>query len=343
MKISVIMPVYNSGSYLEKAVTSILLQSHSDIELILVDDGSTDGSSARCDEFARRDPRVVVIHQQNSGICKARNAALKIAKGEYVAFSDHDDEYLPGLLEDSLNKAIVDNADIVKFKKLEKIIKYDKVIKERYSLAENVTYSKTQIPDNLFLLLNSFLLECVWDCIIKRDLFVVNNIYFDTSFRNGGEDIDIMFRLISAANRISVINKIYYIHYLRLGFSTSGKFNDCIFNTIWILPHRLNDCVKQLGIDITNHKEDYTLYIMHSFITSLVKHLSHKNCNYSNRKKISMLDNACHASFLPSWFWSLNTMALIKRSKRLGISYFLCKYKCYSFLVIGNNIRVRLL
>ena len=84
IKVSVIMPVYNSGEYLQTAVDSILSQSLKDIELILVDDGSTDGSSEKCDEYAKKDKRVVVIHQRNGGICNARNAALKIARGEYI-------------------------------------------------------------------------------------------------------------------------------------------------------------------------------------------------------------------------------------------------------------------
>lgn len=78
---------------------SILSQSLKDIELILVDDGSTDGSSEKCDEYAKQDCRVVVIHQKNGGICNARNAALKIARGEYIGFSDHDDEFIQGCHE----------------------------------------------------------------------------------------------------------------------------------------------------------------------------------------------------------------------------------------------------
>lgn len=94
IKVSVIMPVYNSGKYLDIAVKSILSQSLREIELILVDDGSTDGSSEQCDRYALLDNRVVVLHQKNGGICNARNNALKRAKGEYIAFSDHDDAYL---------------------------------------------------------------------------------------------------------------------------------------------------------------------------------------------------------------------------------------------------------
>ena len=97
VKISVIVPVYNSEEYLPDTAASILNQSFEEFELILVDDGSKDRSGKICDELAQKDKRVKVIHKQNGGICSARNCALKLAKGEYIAFCDNDDMYLPGL------------------------------------------------------------------------------------------------------------------------------------------------------------------------------------------------------------------------------------------------------
>ena len=117
IKVSVIMPVYNSGEYLKTAVESILNQSLKEIELILVDDGSTDGSSERCDEYAAKDSRVVVIHQKNGGICNARNAALKIARGEYIGFSDHDDEFTSGMYERCISIIDKEHPDMLKFGK----------------------------------------------------------------------------------------------------------------------------------------------------------------------------------------------------------------------------------
>ena len=101
LKITVIMPVYNSGHYLDDAVKSVLSQDFDSFELILVDDGSTDGTSEKCDILSQNDKRVVVIHQSNGGICNARNEAIKIARGEYLAFADHDDTYCQGLLNNA--------------------------------------------------------------------------------------------------------------------------------------------------------------------------------------------------------------------------------------------------
>lgn len=93
--ISVIVPVYNTGAYLVPCMESLLDQTHQNIEIILVDDGSTDGSGAVCDEFARRDKRIRVIHQKNGGVSTARNAGLDQARGDYLFFLDSDDLLMP--------------------------------------------------------------------------------------------------------------------------------------------------------------------------------------------------------------------------------------------------------
>ena len=89
--LSIISPVYNVESYLDRCIQSILTQSYYDIELILIDDGSTDGSSVLCDKWVVNDSRVKVIHKENGGVASARNKGLQIAKGEYVTFVDSDD------------------------------------------------------------------------------------------------------------------------------------------------------------------------------------------------------------------------------------------------------------
>ena len=98
-KVSVIVPVYNAEKYLQECVDSILRQTLTDLELILVDDGSPDGCPALCDAAALRDDRVRVIHQKNKGLSAARNAGMKIARGNWVAFVDSDDRVMPGYLE----------------------------------------------------------------------------------------------------------------------------------------------------------------------------------------------------------------------------------------------------
>ena len=90
--ISVIVPVYNVEPYLKECISSILHQTHNALQVILIDDGSTDGSGEICDQFAKRDDRIEVIHQKNAGVSVARNAGLQRAIGKFVIFTDSDDK-----------------------------------------------------------------------------------------------------------------------------------------------------------------------------------------------------------------------------------------------------------
>lgn len=110
-KVSIIVPVYKSEKYLHKLVDSVLNQTYKNIELILVDDESPDDSGRICDDYARMDKRVTVIHKKNGGCCDARNKGLEVATGEYLMLADGDDwlesdcvEYLVGLMEKMIAK-----------------------------------------------------------------------------------------------------------------------------------------------------------------------------------------------------------------------------------------------
>ena len=112
-KLSVIVPVYNTEKYLRECIVSILAQTFTDFELILVDDGSTDNSGAICDEYERSDTRIKVIHQANGGVTVARKHGLAASVGEYISFIDSDDTIEPNMYHDMLTEADIYNADIV--------------------------------------------------------------------------------------------------------------------------------------------------------------------------------------------------------------------------------------
>lgn len=113
--VSVVIPVYNVEAYLQECVDSVLAQTMQDFEIILVDDGATDNSGRMCDEYARQDPRVRVIHQANGGLSVARNTGLDAAEGTYVYFLDSDDYIESYALEHLLNLAEKEQADVVFF------------------------------------------------------------------------------------------------------------------------------------------------------------------------------------------------------------------------------------
>ena len=112
-KVSVIVPIYNKEQYLEECVNSIQLQTLNELEIILVDDGSTDASGQICDRIAESDQRVVVVHTENAGVCAARNMGLKLATGEYIGFVDADDYVSTDMYQKMANIIDEINVDFV--------------------------------------------------------------------------------------------------------------------------------------------------------------------------------------------------------------------------------------
>ena len=104
--ISVIVPVYNVEDYLDRCINSIINQTYKNLEIILVDDGSTDSSGRKCDDFALKDDRIKVLHKENGGVSSARNAGLDVATGDYIGFVDSDDTIESNMYELLFNNAI---------------------------------------------------------------------------------------------------------------------------------------------------------------------------------------------------------------------------------------------
>ena len=102
--VSIIVPIFMVEEYLDECIQSIVSQTYSNLEIILVDDGSLDGCPQKCDEWARKDRRIRVIHKPNGGLSSARNAGLDIAKGDYIAFVDSDDYIIPDYVEVMYNR-----------------------------------------------------------------------------------------------------------------------------------------------------------------------------------------------------------------------------------------------
>lgn len=145
-KLSVIVPVYNTEKYLRECIDSILAQTFTDFELILVDDGSTDGSGAICDEYAAKDPRIQVIHQQNGGVTRARKAGVRNASGVYFGFVDSDD-WIHSEMFAQMMKCVETGADIAI---CDVYLEHGTRTELAPSLAEEGFYSKTELREKIY-------------------------------------------------------------------------------------------------------------------------------------------------------------------------------------------------
>lgn len=331
IKVSVIMPVYNSGEYLKTAVESILNQSLKEIELILVDDGSTDGSSERCDEYAAKDSRVVVIHQKNGGICNARNVALKIARGEYIGFSDHDDAHHQDMLKDNYEFAIKNKLDFVKYCKKSIEIKNGKVILEWQNHIKKQIITRNQLANIIFQLADDRFHSCVWDALFKRVFLLDNNIEFDPYFKQGGEDYNFINKCFQHVSIFGTNDKCYYYHYIRYSISTSTKKNPEILNVIKRLPYDFLKTLQSLDVNPSDRSVDYTYFITKYYISSVVRNVLRTDWNED--RKIDYLkgikDEPFYFDFIEKTY--LN----IIRHKAYFVMHLLFKLHLYKVLLLA--------
>lgn len=331
--ISVVMPVYNAGRYLHSAVDSILSQDFPHFELLLVDDGSTDGSSEICDQYAVEDSRVIVIHQQNKGICNARNTALKKAKGEYIAFSDHDDEYLPGFLKNAYEKACKHHADLVKVGKKEFIINDAHIQRKIENRLPYRVLDRAGIKYRYFSLVDNRTLDCVWDGLYKRELLVRNELWFDEDYKHGGEDIDFNQRYLRYINIIVTIDHCYYLHYIRKGFSTSSKFSEANSLMLEKKMATIEDTMKALYISLEENKFDYTYLLFRQYIVNICSHYSSRQLNLSRQSRCHAVALARESRFYHGFCDRQLVVRFMARSMKYGVLYFFYKYRQYSFIL----------
>ena len=220
--ISVIMPVYNTGPLLRPAVESVLAQTWRDFELLLVDDGSTDGSGEVCDEYAARDGRIRVLHGRNGGICASRNVGLGQARGTYVAFVDHDDFCEPEML--ALAALRTHGVPVVKFNHCEyrrhpdgSVCLLDGGLSRSDALWEiGDLFTRENYP------LYQQLAAAVWNGVYSRAAIEAVGLRFDEGLTSGGEDCLFMARLLASVRKGAWLSRPLYRHYHNDGSSTSS-------------------------------------------------------------------------------------------------------------------------
>lgn len=214
-KLSVIVPVYNIERYLPQCLDSILAQTFADIELIVVDDGSTDQSGKICDEYAQKDSRIVVIHKKNGGLADARNAGLDVISGEYVGFVDSDDWIRPQMYETLLSHQEKTNAEVVACKL--HFFSDDGNTNEVWpQIEQDYIYSRNDFINHFFPDIKRSIMPSVCNKIFKRSVF--KTIRFPIGKRY--EDAYIQLDIYDAVKMIAVINEPLYEYRKRSGSIT---------------------------------------------------------------------------------------------------------------------------
>jgi glycosyltransferase involved in cell wall biosynthesis len=207
LKISVIIPVYNVERYLQRCVDSVLNQTYKNLEVILVDDGSSDGCPAICDEYVRRDKRVIVLHKKNGGLSSARNAALdSTLTGDFVTFIDSDDWIAPNYYEYCISKLTNNEADVIQ---VDYTYATDKKIDKRNPTEKIQVYEGKAILQHYLETTTYTGSYSVCRCLFSMELIK------DNRFREGkiNEDIDWKYKVLSNSRKLVVSNQVMYFYY----------------------------------------------------------------------------------------------------------------------------------
>lgn len=215
------MPVYNTARYLERCITSVLRQKCSLLyELLLIDDGSNDGSSEICDEFARRYTNIRVMHQKNQGAAASRNKGIEYAAGEYLLFLDSDDFYASeDVLELLYQEAVQEQADMVCFQYC-RVNEENETFQEQYRKTQESkkTGAKEEIVPELIRLGLYTSSSCLK--MIRRKLLLDQGIRFAEGCRC--EDIEFSLKILVGANRIVYLPDSLYRYFIRNGSTTTS-------------------------------------------------------------------------------------------------------------------------
>ena len=231
-KISIIIPIYNVKKYINKCIESIINQTYKNLEIILVDDGSTDGSGKICDEFKKEDNRIVVIHKKNEGVSSARNEGLKIATGDYIGFIDADDFIEEDMYFKLLSKIEKDNTKMV----VCNAYLEDENENQVYDFKTNAkdVIDSHELMDRI---MNDFVFQgYMWNKLYDRQLIYRDNDYlkFDCSISNL-EDRLYNLELIDKNKKfnVSYIDEKLYHYIQRENSAIHNRYNDKYFSKFY--------------------------------------------------------------------------------------------------------------
>lgn len=248
--VSIIMPIYNVADALGKSIQSLLDQTYQDFELILVNDGSTDNSGRICDEFQRKDSRILVVHQENAGSGFARNAGLDQATGEYIYFSDPDDYVEAELIEENLKIALENQANMVVFGYYFEEMNSRKKIKRTTQLPTLSVVTTKEDFRKSFRAFQGLDSNVLWNKLYKHLYLLENNCRF-TDQRVGQ---DALFNHLVYRNLESVyFNQIPYYHYVSRMGSAINRYHPDRFLLEYNIAEHFEKLVVYWQLDKTYH------------------------------------------------------------------------------------------
>lgn len=313
--LSVIVPVYNVEKYLPTCLDSILKQSGFKLEIIIVDDGSTDDSSQICDEYSNRDSRIRVLHVPNSGVSSARNTGIACATGEYVAFVDSDDQIVNDayqtcstyLEEHPETDCLIYGYQVIKNK-----LTYSVIPKE--GIYTKLNFGKAYTELQLKFLINS---PC--NKIYRREVISSSAALFPEDMALG-EDLIFNNQYLRMCQRIKVLNKALYKYYHRDNGSLTTRFHEDLFTVYCKHFEDIKNTLAFYGISSIDSK---ILSCFYGYMKDAINMLIHPRCSLTLWQKYQEIDKILNHSYTREWIDFAKQKDLywwpVKNQCRIGI------------------------
>lgn len=273
MKVSIIVPVYNAAPYLRECIDSLVGQTWRDIEVILINDGSTDESGAICESYLH-DPRVIYHYQENAGLSNARNTGLDLATGDYICFVDSDD----WLELDAIEKLQNEDADIVIYNFTQGNKQHSEPLMDGVYPRESLYPKMISYVDEMGNV--SYIFHNVWMRLFRRKLLEDHHIRFNPQYQNG-EDLLFTFAATMKADTISVRCSEYLYHYR----PTPNSLTTAYIRNYWTLRKKIIEEINgMIHSDVL--KEQMPLRIFSWIVTGIENELRYKQGRKDNVRKI---------------------------------------------------------
>ena len=348
-KVSIIVPVYNAEKYLERCISSLKKQSLTDIEMILVDDSSTDSSLEICKQMAMDDSRIKIIHKLNEGAGYARNTALGIASGEYIGFVDSDDFVAPDMFQTLYEKAVRYGSDLV----LSGVLFVDGNMFSKAGECEQKTYFDADTQFDTKESLNELRMGIVgatpdvsddskygmsiWKNLFKTSVIKQNNIKFQSEREILSEDALFMIDYISCIEKATGIKEAFY-YYCRNEVSISKSYKKDRFEKSLVF---VNEVEKRLQKDIS--PEEYQVYI-DRFWQAMCRVVCSQEILYATDNRVRYADLKKRLMCVcthPFTVRALKSYPIGKLPLKQSVFAYSMKYRLYFLLKILVGLRSR--
>ena len=260
--ISIIVPVYNTEDYLAVCLDSLLAQSYENLEIILVDDGSSDSSGAICDEYAERDSRIKVIHKENGGVSSARNVGLDVARGKYIGFVDSDDSAKPNMFEQLLSNIESSGADVSVCKLNSCTDQAGDGTVDSSPETDLAVFTEKESIENIFI--GRHFVGHVWNKLFRAELLAGVRFREDMSLF---EDVVFVISALLRAKKVCFTKKPLYNYLVRRGSLLRGGFSEKLLHVL-VACDAIGDMLKAHGID-AEMKKYYDTFVILSDIVVL--------------------------------------------------------------------------